>query len=1019
MDYSRMTKKELIDILTGLETGGQGRGMEGIPGDRADSTEADLKRRVNALQAMMSVTNIVNQSLSERDILDHSLNESLRQMGVEAAAIYLLNAGAGELELIVHHGVSKEMIGAARRIRLGEGMGGKVALTGQPIVIESSSEYLWALKKYYKNDRLEAGASVPLTGSSGVIGVMSLASCEAGYFNPGSIELLMSMGRQIGVGIEKARLHQKADALALDLEVRVRQRTAELQESESKLRLLVNNIDELVYIVDVTGDPLKGTLEFISDQSVRILGYSPEEFLQGPDIWFSLLHPEDIDSVVSLTRQLAESKTKVTRLYRMKHKATGTYRWLEDRVTAQCDEQGNLVKYFGVARDITDQKRTEEMLHRSTLELSLRNRINHVLLTIPDEEMYTRVLEVILESLDSPYGVFGFLDEQGNFVVPTMTRTVWEKCQVPQKTFLFPVETWGDSSWPTAIRQKQSICTNEPSVKTPAGHIAITRHISMPLIHRNQVVGLIQVANKDSDYTHDNVELLETLGRIIAPVLDARLRHERMEFQRREAEQILKNNEQRFREILESLPQLFWTCRADGPCDYLSRQWIEYTGIPEAEQLGYGWLEQLHPDDRQRVINEWMEKVKTGEFFDIGFRIRRADGMYRWFKTRAVPWHDAKNQIIKWYGSNTDVDDLQTSLDAQRRLATIIESTSDMVGTADPEGRIIYLNSAGRKMLAIGEEESLDDKNITNFIPDRYRKFVFSDQIPDTLRDGTWNGEMELLNQQNREIPVSAVLVAHKTPEGKPMSLSAIARDITQRKQMEEQLKKNLEDLRRSNEELEQFAYVASHDLQEPLRMVASYTQLLEKRYREQLGPDAREFIYYAVDGATRMQVLINDLLEYSRVTTRGKAFEKIDISELLGRVIVNLKHKIQETKALITTGELPVISGDDSQILRVFQNLIDNALKFNVSEQPLVQIDSRPSGDCFIISVKDNGIGIEEQYKEKVFTIFQRLHSRKDYPGTGIGLAICKRIVERHGGKIWFESEPGMGTTFFFTFAK
>lgn len=227
------------------------------------------------------------------------------------------------------------------------------------------------------------------------------------------------------------------------------------------------------------------------------------------------------------------------------------------------------------------------------------------------------------------------------------------------------------------------------------------------------------------------------------------------------------------------------------------------------------------------------------------------------------------------------------------------------------------------------------------------------------------------------------------------------------------------ENLMRSNAELEQFAYVASHDLQEPLRMVASYTQLLGKRYKDKLDDDARDFINFAVDGANRMQRLINDLLEYSRVTTKGNPFVNADLSAVVDLAVANLHEKIMETGSVITKESLPVINGDEIQLMRVFQNLIDNAIKFKGKDAPRIYINSNETRGKVIISVKDNGIGIESKYKDKVFVIFQRLHSHSNYPGTGIGLAICKRIIERHGGNIWLESVPGNGTTFYFTLNK
>lgn len=220
-----------------------------------------------------------------------------------------------------------------------------------------------------------------------------------------------------------------------------------------------------------------------------------------------------------------------------------------------------------------------------------------------------------------------------------------------------------------------------------------------------------------------------------------------------------------------------------------------------------------------------------------------------------------------------------------------------------------------------------------------------------------------------------------------------------------------------SNKELEQFAYVASHDLQEPLRMVSSYTQLLERRYKDKLDQDANDFIQFAVDGANRMQKLINDLLDYSRITARGKEFTKVDLSQVLGQVVSNLHELIIENNALVTNDDLPEVYVDESQILRVFQNLIQNALKFkNRSELPKIHISCKKKNDFYEFAIKDNGIGIEMQYHDRIFTIFQRLHTKEEYPGTGIGLSICKRIIERHGGKIWFESKVNEGTTFYFT---
>lgn len=236
--------------------------------------------------------------------------------------------------------------------------------------------------------------------------------------------------------------------------------------------------------------------------------------------------------------------------------------------------------------------------------------------------------------------------------------------------------------------------------------------------------------------------------------------------------------------------------------------------------------------------------------------------------------------------------------------------------------------------------------------------------------------------------------------------------------EMEKLLKKNQDELKNSNQELEQFAYVASHDLQEPLRMVTSYVQLLAKRYEGKLDQDANEFIAYAVDGSNRMRILINSLLEYSRVN-KIKSFEKINLNPLLENVLRDLKNQIHENNAQIKVNSLPIVWGDSILLSQLFQNLIANAIKFKSTKKPQISISCKDENTQYLFSVKDNGIGIQKEYEEKIFVIFQRLHTKEKYPGTGIGLSICKKIVERHGGKIWVESKVGKGSTFYFTIKK
>jgi light-regulated signal transduction histidine kinase (bacteriophytochrome) len=239
---------------------------------------------------------------------------------------------------------------------------------------------------------------------------------------------------------------------------------------------------------------------------------------------------------------------------------------------------------------------------------------------------------------------------------------------------------------------------------------------------------------------------------------------------------------------------------------------------------------------------------------------------------------------------------------------------------------------------------------------------------------------------------------------------------LMERAGAEEQLRKTSAELQRSNTDLQQFAYIASHDLFEPLRMITSYLQLLEERSSSKLDPQSREFVGFAIDGARRMNALIHDLLAYARVDLRGRAFEPVDCQQAFAGAIANLKVAIEESSTTISHGPLPTVWGDEVQLRQVFQNLIGNAIKFRGQQKPQISVDAQRRNEEWLFCVADNGIGIDPKDFERIFVIFRRLHTREQYAGTGMGLAICKKIIERHGGRIWVQSSPGAGTVFYFT---
>jgi light-regulated signal transduction histidine kinase (bacteriophytochrome) len=317
-------------------------------------------------------------------------------------------------------------------------------------------------------------------------------------------------------------------------------------------------------------------------------------------------------------------------------------------------------------------------------------------------------------------------------------------------------------------------------------------------------------------------------------------------------------------------------------------------------------------------------------------------------------------------------------LKAQGRLLGVMSLTRDRGGSS-------YTNEDFTFVQNLGERAALSIANSRLYVENLRRKH-----------------ELEIrVDERTGELLKANALLEH---------------ELGERRRAEEKLALQAKELARSNAELEQFAYVASHDLQEPLRLIASYTHLLEKHYKGKLDAEADEFIRYTVESTARMQRLIRDLLAYSRVSMHGKAFDKTDLNEALKQALFNLHIAIDENHAVITQDDLPVLNVDAIQMAQLFQNLIGNAIKFHGQEPPCIHISANQAGGVWTIGVRDNGIGIDPRFYERIFILFQRLHDRSEYSGTGIGLAICKRIIERHQGKIWVDSEPGKGTTFYFT---
>lgn len=439
---------------------------------------------------------------------------------------------------------------------------------------------------------------------------------------------------------------------------------------------------------------------------------------------------------------------------------------------------------------------------------------------------------------------------------------------------------------------------------------------------------------------------------------------------------------------------------------------------PSVESL----INLIHPDDRGKMKN-WIESTLSGKkMLDLDFRAITPDGKLKYILGSGEAFFDSTGKPIRIIGTGQDITGrklLEEALsESEMRFRGTFEQAAAGIAHVSLKGRFINLNKKFCDITGYSFDEMITKtfQEITH--PDDleidlgYVNKMLSREIEN------YSMEKRYFKKDGSIVWVNLTVSLIYSPTNEPEYFIAVVEDITNKKQMELKLSNLLEELKRSNTELEQFAYIASHDLQEPLRMVSSYTQLLSDRYKDKLDENATDFINFAVDGAVRMQIMINDLLDYSRVQTRGNNFNRVHSSELLARAIINLKNKIQETNTIITNNDLPEIVCDGSQVIRLMQNLIDNAIKFKRDENVVLSIRAKENDNNWEFIFTDNGIGINKNYVEKVFEIFRRLHTHK-YPGTGIGLAICKRIVERHGGNIWIESQENVGSSVHFTISK
>jgi PAS domain S-box-containing protein len=489
------------------------------------------------------------------------------------------------------------------------------------------------------------------------------------------------------------------------------------------------------------------------------------------------------------------------------------------------------------------------------------------------------------------------------------------------------------------------------------------------------------------------------------------------------ADKALLDSEERFRGLLEAAPDAMVVVNQSGEIVLLNVQAEKQFGYRREELLGQkvkniipeGFVERLIADGTRTATEALAHQIGTG----IELSGRRKDGNEFPIEIMLRPLENADGILVT--AAIRDITERKQAEETLRQSEEsnrlIVSNTKDYsILMLDPGGNVVNWNEGAERIKGYRAEEIIGQHFSCFFPAEDISNGKPALELEEAARVGRFEDEGWRIRKDGSRFFASVVITALREETGLLRGFGKITRDITERKKFEEHLVKTAEELRRSNDQLQQFGYVASHDLQEPLRMVASYTQLLATRYKGRLDSDADEFIDYAVDGCNRMQGLIQDLLAYSRSGTSEKALREIPGENALKEALANLRATIGESGAIVTHDSLPSITTDEVQLVQVFQNLVGNAIKYCSAAVPLVHVSAtKNGGNEWIFSVRDNGLGIEPQYFERIFIIFQRLHGRQEFNGTGIGLAICKKIVERLGGRIWVESQLAKGSTFYF----